>query len=379
MSWHLLRYRVRVRTDGAVIWCVVVAQASDREKIVAEDTLHGFKSNRRLVRPFVLALTPVGSGRRVSGRGKKRVYVGVRISVTVTVRRAWSRSRQRDTTSLGSVRDKQQAFYGTVFDHGACGPFLAFTKSNSDAVAPSLSIRLRRVALSAFLSLYSQNLNDDNRATAVFDVDTDKAHDHRAILERNAKIGEMIEKGELEAGIYRGQGAHRVYAKRREGALSSAKTTGLYGPVRGTNNVRMTMYVDYNPEICKDYKETGYCGFGNTCKFMHDRHDYKGGWQIDKEWEEMQKKRQVRLVLSGHSSARRPISETPGWIGRIRARVSCVSACPEYLGSVSISSDRSHEALYFGAIHVKRPSVQCMWHCKFFYGSRIAVGLSALI
>ncbi|PHJ17353.1 zinc finger (ccch type) motif-containing protein [Cystoisospora suis] len=149
--------------------------------------------------------------------------------------------------------------------------------------------------LHGFKSDRKLNLNDDNRATAVFDVDTDKAHDHRAILERNAKIGEMIEKGELEAGIYRGQGAHRVYVKRREGALSNAKTTGLYGPVRGTNNVRMTMYVDYNPEICKDYKETGYCGFGNTCKFMHDRHDYKGGWQIDKEWEEMQKKKQEKL------------------------------------------------------------------------------------
>lgn len=138
-------------------------------------------------------------------------------------------------------------------------------------------------------------LHNDNRATAVFDVDTDKAHDHRAILERNAEISDKIEKGELEAGIYRGQGAHRVYVKRREGALSYAKTTGLYGPVRGTNNVRMTMYVDYNPEICKDYKETGYCGFGNTCKFLHDRHDYKGGWQIEQEWQQLQKKKQEKL------------------------------------------------------------------------------------
>ena len=37
--------------------------------------------------------------------------------------------------------------------------------------------------------------------------------------------------------------------------------------------------------LCKDYKETGYCGFGDTCKFMHDRSDYKHGWQMDKEFD----------------------------------------------------------------------------------------------
>ncbi|KAL8455894.1 hypothetical protein Emag_000268 [Eimeria magna] len=139
------------------------------------------------------------------------------------------------------------------------------------------------------------NLDDDARATAVLDVDPDKANDHRAILERNFKIGEMIEKGELEAGIYRGQGAYRHYLKRSEGALSRAKTTGFYGPVRGANNVRLTMYIDYKPEICKDYKETGYCGYGDCCKFLHDRTDYKEGWQVDREWEEVQKKKQERL------------------------------------------------------------------------------------
>lgn len=28
------------------------------------------------------------------------------------------------------------------------------------------------------------------------------------------------------------------------------------------------------PDICKDYKETGFCGFGDSCKFLHDRSDY---------------------------------------------------------------------------------------------------------
>ena len=45
--------------------------------------------------------------------------------------------------------------------------------------------------------------------------------------------------------------------------------------------MRTVTVVDYQPDICKDYKETGYCGFGDTCKFLHDRSDYLAGWQMD--------------------------------------------------------------------------------------------------
>ena len=29
--------------------------------------------------------------------------------------------------------------------------------------------------------------------------------------------------------------------------------------------------MDPQPDVCKDYKQTGYCGYGDSCKFMHDR------------------------------------------------------------------------------------------------------------
>lgn len=49
----------------------------------------------------------------------------------------------------------------------------------------------------------------------------------------------------------------------------------------------MITVTDFAPDVCKDYKQTGFCGFGDGCKFLHAREDYKQGWQLDKEWEKV--------------------------------------------------------------------------------------------
>merc|ERR1712137_982068 len=67
------------------------------------------------------------------------------------------------------------------------------------------------------------------------------------------------------------------------------KKTNFFGPKQASGNIRITCRFDYQPDICKDWKETGYCGYGDSCKFLHDRGDYKTGWQLDKEWDEKQK------------------------------------------------------------------------------------------
>lgn len=50
------------------------------------------------------------------------------------------------------------------------------------------------------------------------------------------------------------------------------------------HSIRSTNQMDYQLPICKDYKETGFCGFGDSCKFLHDRSDYKSGAQIEQDW-----------------------------------------------------------------------------------------------
>ena len=47
--------------------------------------------------------------------------------------------------------------------------------------------------------------------------------------------------------------------------------------------------------MCKDYKLAGVCPFGDTCIFIHDRADYKLGWQIDQELEEEERNKEKRL------------------------------------------------------------------------------------
>jgi RING finger protein 113A len=44
-----------------------------------------------------------------------------------------------------------------------------------------------------------------------------------------------------------------------EGSKAPQKSVG---PVKAPTNVRMTVVTDFAPDVCKDYKTTGFCGFG---------------------------------------------------------------------------------------------------------------------
>lgn len=87
--------------------------------------------------------------------------------------------------------------------------------------------------------------------------------------------------------MYRGINNYARYYKPKDTAAGNV-SSGLVrkGPIRAPANLRATVRWDYQPDICKDYKETGFCGFGDSCKFLHDRGDYKHGWQLEREWAE---------------------------------------------------------------------------------------------
>ncbi|EJD42319.1 hypothetical protein AURDEDRAFT_89631 [Auricularia subglabra TFB-10046 SS5] len=100
-------------------------------------------------------------------------------------------------------------------------------------------------------------------------------------------------------GLYHGIKAYGNKIKKQQ----EVPKTMRVGPVRMNNStIRTATIVDYQPDVCKDYKETGYCGFGDSCKFLHDRGTYLSGWQIDKKWDEMQQ-RQKAAGGGGESSS----------------------------------------------------------------------------
>ncbi|KAK9910209.1 hypothetical protein M0R45_034180 [Rubus argutus] len=74
-------------------------------------------------------------------------------------------------------------------------------------------------------------------------------------------------------------------------APKKSQTGGAHGPLRGSTYISPSMRIDYQPDICTDFKRAGFCGRGESCKYSHDRGDYKSGAQLEKEWSEARKRR----------------------------------------------------------------------------------------
>ncbi|KAK1944664.1 RING finger protein 113A [Phytophthora citrophthora] len=119
--------------------------------------------------------------------------------------------------------------------------------------------------------------------------------DARAVMERSIQANQDGSADADSGKVYRGQAAYKSYITKKESQIGMNKYTGTQGPIRAQTWARAISRFDYQPDICKDYKETGFCGYGDSCKFLHDRGDYKSGWQIEKEYAEKEKKRQKRL------------------------------------------------------------------------------------
>ncbi|KAL3687408.1 hypothetical protein R1sor_013717 [Riccia sorocarpa] len=141
---------------------------------------------------------------------------------------------------------------------------------------------------------------DDSRATATLETETAFDRDARAIRERVLKQADEALKGNNSSSskVYKGMNAYTDHKAgfRREQTIAGEKAGGAHGPLRASAHIRWSVRFDYQPDICKDYKETGYCGYGDSCKFMHDRGDYKSGWQMEKDWDEVQKRKKERIA-----------------------------------------------------------------------------------
>lgn len=131
-------------------------------------------------------------------------------------------------------------------------------------------------------------------ATRSADFDIENADGGKPVNDKKVKLNEVSahlrtkarfagtdpeQDGEIDDGMYRGAANYLKPLTKRTDVMDSKMT---HGPIRATANVRTITMMDYQPDVCKDYKETGFCGYGDSCKFLHDRGDYLAGWQLDK-------------------------------------------------------------------------------------------------
>ncbi|KAJ8444720.1 hypothetical protein Cgig2_030394 [Carnegiea gigantea] len=180
---------------------------------------------------------------------------------------------------------------------------LYFSTGQSKRLASSEPTVEPKNALFQYDSSKEIQVHNDSKATATLETETEFSRDARAVRERALKQAEEALKGKNKTSgdekLYKGIHGYTDYKAgfRREQTIASEKAGGAHGPLRASAHIRVSARFDYQPDICKDYKETGYCGYGDACKFLHDRGDYKSGWQLEKEWEETEKARKRNLAM----------------------------------------------------------------------------------
>lgn len=77
-------------------------------------------------------------------------------------------------------------------------------------------------------------------------------------------------KGKADDKKYRGLANYAQYYEKRDTAQGNAASANVRkGPMRAPANIRSTVRWDYQPDLCKDYKETGFCGFGGSYSLIN--------------------------------------------------------------------------------------------------------------
>lgn len=120
--------------------------------------------------------------------------------------------------------------------------------------------------------------NDATKRSDWFDEDA------KGTLSAQSLLGSTRALPQESDGTYKGLANQSSFIQKNENAPSRS-----LGPIKAPTNIRTVTVMDYAPDVCKDYKQTGFCGFGDNCKFLHSREDYKQSWSLDKEWEDVTK------------------------------------------------------------------------------------------
>lgn len=162
------------------------------------------------------------------------------------------------------------------------GVVTASSRNNVNGANPDLSATKYEAERNTTI----KSSNDATKASNWYDENATDALSSKNLLgstRPNAAVS-----GEAGDGTYKGLANSTKFIQKNPNAPNR-----VVGPVKAPTNIRTVTTTDFAPDVCKDYKQTGFCGFGDSCKFLHAREDYKQGWQLDKEWENVTKGKKV--------------------------------------------------------------------------------------
>ncbi|KAI1114098.1 hypothetical protein F5Y14DRAFT_415422 [Nemania sp. NC0429] len=156
----------------------------------------------------------------------------------------------------------------------------------------------KAIVFEADRSVPITSTNDATKQTNWYDDDANLLGKTRP-LPRSATSADG---GKPVDGTYKGLANQTTFIQKNPNAPDRR-----VGPIKAATNIRTITTTDFAPDVCKDYKQTGFCGFGDNCKFLHAREDYKQGWQLDREWENVTKgKKNIggKVVASANRDAK---------------------------------------------------------------------------
>ncbi|KAL8312881.1 hypothetical protein RB597_005646 [Gaeumannomyces tritici] len=159
--------------------------------------------------------------------------------------------------------------------HGAAATTFPSPRSRPAYLEPSDD--LSATVFRADRSVPITDSNDATKRSDWFDEDDDALSAKNLLGSTRARPGDSRQ---ADDGLYRGLANKASFVQKNPDAPSRT-----VGPIKAPTNIRTVTVTDFAPDVCKDYKQTGFCGFGDNCKYLHAREDYKAGWQLDREWE----------------------------------------------------------------------------------------------
>ncbi|KAK0513386.1 hypothetical protein JMJ35_004372 [Cladonia borealis] len=191
--------------------------------------------------------------------------------------------RKRPTTPPPAASDSDESGYTSTEDEGrrVKRRKTAIVTASSRAAPKTITEDL---AISKFAADRSAHISETNDATKTSNWFDDSTPDAKTLLGTTRPRPTKADNNDEAStdGTYKGTANYQTYIQKNPNAPSRT-----IGPVKAPTNIRTITVTDFAPDVCKDYKQTGFCGFGDSCKFLHAREDYKQGWELDKEWEKV--------------------------------------------------------------------------------------------